>query len=183
MISLHEPLFAGNEKKYVKNCLDQGWVSSAGKYVDIFEKKIAKYTGAKYGIACINGTSALQVSLKLVGVKKGDEVIVPSMTFIAPVNAINYNNAKPVFMDCDKFCNIDVGKTINFLKSQTITKTKNGKDFTINKISKRKVAAIISTDIMCIPHGCKKIKTLLLYKRKETFSFDNLSNIKGIINY
>ena len=90
MISLHEPLFAGNERKYIKNCLDQGWVSSAGKYVDIFEKKIEKYTGAKYAIACINGTSALQISLKLVGVIKGDEVIVPSMTFIAPVNAINY---------------------------------------------------------------------------------------------
>ena len=133
MISLHEPLFVGNEQKYVKNCLDKGWISSAGKYVDIFEKKIAKYTGAKYGIACINGTSALQISLKLVGVKKGDEVIVPSMTFIAPVNAINYNNAKPIFMDCDKYYTIDIDKTIDFLnkKTTTIKKKINGKDITI----------------------------------------------------
>ena len=133
MISLHEPLFAGNERKYIKNCLDQGWVSSAGEYVDIFEKKIAKYTGAKYAIACINGTSALQISLKLVGVIKGDEVIVPSMTFIAPVNAINYNNANPIFMDCDKYYTIDIDKTIDFInkKTRTIKKKIYGKDLTV----------------------------------------------------
>ena len=133
MISLHEPLFAGNERRYIKNCLDQGWVSSAGEYVDIFEKKIAKYTGAKYAIACINGTSALQISLKLVGVIKGDEVIVPSMTFIAPVNAINYNNAKPVFMDNDKYYTIDIDKTIDFInkKTRTIKKKIYGKDLTV----------------------------------------------------
>ena len=133
MISLHEPLFAGNERRYIKNCLDQGWVSSAGEYVDIFEKKIAKYTGAKYAIACINGTSALQISLKLVGIKRGDEVIVPSMTFIAPVNAINYNNAKPVFMDNDKYYTIDIDKTIDFInkKTRTIKKKIYGKDLTV----------------------------------------------------
>ena len=133
MISLHEPLFAGNERRYIKNCLDQGWVSSAGEYVDIFEKKIAKYTGAKYAIACINGTSALQISLKLVGVIKGDEVIVPSMTFIAPVNAINYNNANPIFMDCDKYYTIDIDKTIDFINKETRTIKKKiyGKDLTV----------------------------------------------------
>ena len=133
MINLHEPLLTGNEQKYIKNCLDQGWVSSAGKYVDIFEKKIAKYTGAKYAIACINGTSALQISLKLVGVIKGDEVIIPSMTFIAPVNAINYNNAKPIFMDCDKYYTIDIDKTIDFInkKTRTIKKKIYGKDLTV----------------------------------------------------
>ena len=147
MISLHEPFFAGNEQKYIKNCLDQGWVSSAGKYVDIFEKKIAKYTGAKYTIACVNGTSALQVSLKLVGVKRGDEVIVPSMTFIAPVNAINYNNAKPIFMDCDEYYTIDINKTIDFIdkKTKTIRKKISGKDIaiTINKKTGNRITAII----------------------------------------
>ena len=101
MISLHEPSLTGNEWKYVKKSFYQGWVSSAGKYVNLFEEKIKKYTGAKYAVACINGTSALQISLKLVGVTTNDEVIVPSMTFIAPVNAIEYNNAKPIFMDND----------------------------------------------------------------------------------
>ena len=148
MISLHEPIFVGNEHRYIKNCLDQGWVSSVGKYVDIFEKKIAKYTGAKYAIACVNGTSALQISLKLVGVKKGDEVIVPSMTFIAPVNAVDYNNAKPIFMDCDKYYNIDLDKTVNFLneKTHTINKKICGKKLTItvnNKTGNRISALIV----------------------------------------
>ena len=110
MIKLHEPFIHGNEWRYIKNCLDKGWVSSVGKYVDLFEKKIAEYTGSKYAIACINGTSALQISLKLVGVGINDEVIVPSMTFISPVNAINYNNAKPIFMDCDEYYTIDINK-------------------------------------------------------------------------
>ena len=143
MISLHEPLLAGNERKYIKNCLDQGWVSSAGKYVETFEKRIAKYTGAKYAVACINGTSALQVSLKLVGVKKDDEVIVPSMTFIAAVNVINYNNAKPIFMDNDDYYTIDVNKTIEFLnkKSQTILRKKL--PITINKKTGNRIVALI----------------------------------------
>ena len=147
MISLHEPLLAGNEWKYVKNCLDQGWVSSAGKFIDIFEKKIAKYTGSKYAVACINGTSALQISLKLTGVKKGDEVIVPSMTFIAPINAIHYNGAMPVFMDNDEYYTIDINKTIDFLNKETQTIVKNKKIsnsiITINKKTGNRIAALI----------------------------------------
>ena len=147
MISLHEPLFLGNERKYIKNCLDQGWISSAGKYVNIFEKKIAKYTRAKYAVACINGTSALQISLKLVGVKKGDEVIVPSMTFIAPVNAISYNNAKPIFMDCDEYYTIDINKTLDFInkETRTIKKKSNENDstITVNKKTGNRITAII----------------------------------------
>jgi len=151
MIYLHEPLLAGNERKYIKNCIDQGWISSAGKYVETFEKKIAKYTGAKYAVACINGTSALQVSIKLTGVKKGDEVIVPSITFIAPINAINYNNARPIFMDCDKYYTIDVDKTVDFLnkKTRTIKKKISGNNLsiTINKKTGNRIAAIIAVHI------------------------------------
>jgi|TARA_Y100000294_G_scaffold161624_1_gene166151 aminotransferase in exopolysaccharide biosynthesis len=147
MIKLHEPFLCGNEWRYIKNCLDEGWVSSAGKYVDLFEKKIAKYTGAKYAVACINGTSALQISLKLVGVGINDEVIVPSMTFIAPVNAISYNNAKPVFMDNDDYYTIDVNKTIEFLnkKSQTILRKKL--PITINKKTGNRIAALIAVHL------------------------------------
>ena len=147
MINLHEPLLAGNERKYIKNCLDQGWVSSAGKYVDIFEKKISKYTGAKYAVACINGTTALQVSLRLVGVKQNDEVIVPSMTFIAPVNAISYNNAKPIFMDCDEYYTIDVNKTVDFINNETHTikqkKFGNNLSITVNNKTGNRITAII----------------------------------------
>ena len=87
-IPLSVPSLNGNEWQYVKECLDTEWLSSAGKYVDLFEQKITEYTGSKYAIACVNGTAALQVSLRLAGVGAGDEVIVSTLTFIASVNAI-----------------------------------------------------------------------------------------------
>ena len=89
-IPLSVPNISGNEWKYVKECIDTEWVSSAGKYVELFEKKIAEYTKSKYAIACVNGTAAIQVSLQLAGVKAGDEVIVPSLTFIAPICIISF---------------------------------------------------------------------------------------------
>ena len=119
-IPLSVPSFKGNEWKYVKECLDTEWVSSAGKYVDLFEQKIAEYTGSKYAVSCVNGTSALQVSLRLVGVEAGDDVIVPTLTFIAPVNAVAYSGASPIFMDSDEYYNIDAEKTILFIKEETV---------------------------------------------------------------
>ncbi len=142
-IPLSVPTFNGNEDKYVKECIDTEWVSSAGKYVDLFEKKIADYTRSKYAIACVNGTSALQVSLRLVGVKPNDEVIVPTLTFIAPINAIAYNGATPLFMDCDDFCNIDPEKVEQFIKEETIFQNGN----TYNKITRNKISAIIPVHI------------------------------------
>ena len=133
MIPLSIPNISGNEWQYVKECLDTGWVSSAGKYVDLFEQKIAEYTGAKYAVACVNGTSALQVSLRLASVKPGDEVIVPALTFIAPINAVAYNGASPVFMDVDKYYNLDIEKTIEFIQTKTVFK--NGS--TYNKKSEK----------------------------------------------
>ena len=94
IIPLHEPLFDDNEKKLVNEAIESSYVSSIGSCIGQFENEVASYTGAKYAVACINGTSALQISLKLVGVRKNDEVIVPSMTFIAAVNAIHYNHDK-----------------------------------------------------------------------------------------
>ena len=93
-----------------------------------------KFTGSKYSIACINGTSAIHISLKLAGVKSGDEVIVPTLTFIAPVNAIIYNNACPIFMDSDSFFNIDINKTLEFLKKIQFLRM----EFIINKKTKKK---------------------------------------------
>ena len=139
MIPLSAPSLKGNEWKYVKECIDTEWVSSAGKYVELFEKNIAEYTGSKYAIACVNGTAAIQVSLRLADVKPGDEVIVPTLTFIAPINAIAYNNATPVFMDADNYYNFDIEKTIEFIKNETIFK--NG--FTYNKATNKKISAIL----------------------------------------
>jgi len=101
-IPLHEPRFVGNEKKYVNEALDSTFVSSVGKFVDQFEEMFAEYTGAKYAIATVNGTAALHIALKLVGVSSDDEVITQPLTFIATCNAISYCNATPVFMDVDK---------------------------------------------------------------------------------
>ena len=142
-IPLSIPQLSGNEWKYVKECLDTSWVSSAGNFVDQFEKEIAKYTGSKYAISCVNGTSALQVSLKLADVLPGDEVIVPTLTFIAPINAVSYNAAKPIFMDSDDYYNIDVDKTIDFIKNET--KFKNG--FTINKSTQKRISALIPVHV------------------------------------
>jgi perosamine synthetase len=101
LIPLSIPCIKGNEWTYVKECLDTSWVSTAGGYVENFEKAICQYTKTKYAVACVNGSSALLVSLRIVGVSAGDEVIVPTLTFIAPVNAIRYLQAEPIFMDCD----------------------------------------------------------------------------------
>ena len=139
MISLHEPTLIGNEKKYVNDCINSTWISTSGKYIKLFEKKIMSYTKSKYAVAVNSGTSALQISLKILKVMPGEEVIVPTLTFIAPVNAIVYNKALPVFMDVDDYFNIDVKKTKYFLEKCTFTK--NG--FTYNKKSKRKISALI----------------------------------------
>ena len=101
-VPLHEPVFFGNEKKYLNECIDSTYVSSIGKFVDEVEKKICKYTGSRFAIATVNGTSALHVALLVSGVKSGDEVITQPLTFVATCNAISYCGAKPVFVDVDK---------------------------------------------------------------------------------
>jgi len=142
-IPLSVPCIKGNEWIYIKECLDTEWVSSAGKYVDRFEKDICKFTGAKYAVACVNGTSALHIALKLVGLQSGDEVIVPTLTFIAPVNVVKYHNADPIFMDCDKYYNLDIDKTTEFIDKET--SFKNGATF--NKSSGKKISAIIPVHV------------------------------------
>ena len=142
-IPLSAPSLNGNELDYVKECIETEWVSSAGKYVELFEEEIAEYTGSKYAVACVNGTSALQVSLQLAGVAHSDEVIVPTLTFIAPINAISYNSATPIFMDADKYYNIDSEKTISFILNETIFK--NGA--TYNKRTNNKISAIVPVHV------------------------------------
>lgn len=96
------PVFAGNEKKYLEECIDTTFVSSVGKFVDRFEDDMAKYTGAKRAVVCVSGTNALHMSLLLVGVKQDDEVLTQALTFIATCNALSYIGAHPVFIDVDK---------------------------------------------------------------------------------
>ena len=100
-ICLHEPVFRGNEKKYLEECIDSTYVSSVGPFVDKFEILINEITKTNRTTAVVNGTAAIQVGLKLVGVDKGDEVITQALTFVATANAIAYNNAHPIFLDVD----------------------------------------------------------------------------------
>lgn len=149
IIALSEPEISGNEWKYIKECLDTGWVSSAGSYVSRFEEMVADYTGAKHAVAAVNGTSALHISLLTCNVKPDDEVIVPALTFIAPVNTVRYCNALPVFMDCDPntLC-MDVQKTSDFI-SKKCEQKRDG--YTYNKETERRVKAIIPVHIFGHP--------------------------------
>ena len=149
-IPLHVPKFIGNEKKYLRECIDSTFVSSVGKFVDQFEKKIAKYTGARYAIATTNGTSALHVSLILAGVEKNNEVITQPLNFVASCNAISYCNAKPIFIDVDKdTMGLSPSKLKFFLEKNTSIKNKE----CINKKTKKVIKA-------CVPmhsygHPCR----------------------------
>jgi len=101
-VALHEPCFAGNEWAYLKECLDSTFVSSVGKFVDKFEAELAAYTGAKHAVAVVNGTAALHVALRIAGVQPGDEVLVPTLTFVATAAAVRYCHAIPHFVDCEE---------------------------------------------------------------------------------
>ena len=170
-ISLSEPFIFGQEYKYIKECLDTGWVSSAGRFVDLFEDKIANYTGAKFAVACSNATSALFISLKILGVKRDEEVIVPTLTFIAPVNTIKYLGAEPIFMDADEFCNIDVNKTVEFIETET--KFKN--NISYNKKTGKIVRAVLpvhvfgnAADLESLQNICAERNIVILEDASES---------------
>ena len=101
-VPLAVPVFIGNEKKYLNECIDTTFVSSVGKFVDRFEEETAKYTGAKRAVVCVSGTNALHMSLMLAGVQRDDEVLTQALTFIATCNALSYIGAHPVFIDVDR---------------------------------------------------------------------------------
>ena len=120
-VALHEPRFDGNEWLYLKECLDSTFVSSVGKFVDRFEEDLARYTGSKYAISVVNGTAALQIALKLAGVQTDDEVLIPTLTFVATANAVKYCNATPHFADSEESTlGIDTSKLREYLKQNTI---------------------------------------------------------------
>lgn len=118
LIPLSIPHLNGNELKYVSECLSTGWVSSAGSFVTRFEEAISKRLDIPYAVACMNGTSALHLSLVLSHVGFDDEVIVPTLTFIAPINTVRYVGAHPLFMDCDDSLNLDPQKLEDFFKKE-----------------------------------------------------------------
>jgi perosamine synthetase len=147
MIPLCEPVMGGKELEYITECIETGWVSSVGSYVVRFEKALADYVGTKYAVACQCGTAALHISLMLSGVEAGDEVIVPTVTFIATVNPVRYIDAYPMFVDCDEYCNIDVAAVRRFLEQDCALRD----GATFNKRTGRRVAAIIPVHVFGTP--------------------------------
>ncbi|MFH0772171.1 MAG: LegC family aminotransferase [Candidatus Omnitrophota bacterium] len=148
-IPLSVPCIRGNEWKYIKECLDTGWVSYVGSYVKRFEDKVAGYCHAKYAVATVNGTCALHISLLACGVQLSDEVIVPALTFVATANAVKYCGAEPLFMDCaSRGLGLDPEKTGDFLKKKTVKK-RDG--FTYNRDSGNRIKAIIPVHIFGHP--------------------------------
>lgn len=149
MIPLSVPNISGNEWEYVKECLDTGWISSAGTYVNKFEEIIQTYTGAKHAIACINGTAGLHISLNLSGVSSSDIVIAPNLTFVATINAISYSGAETVLIDvCEDTWQMDVDLLQNWLENFTITNFVNNKPVTIDISSGKKIGAIMPVYVL-----------------------------------
>jgi len=138
-ISLAEPNIGNKEWQYLKECLDSGWVSSSGSFVKRFEKFVSKKTKIKHATAVVNGTSALHLSLYVLGIRETNEVLVPSLSFIAPINTIRYLGAVPVFMDCNEHHTMDITKTLEFLNNETFMKAGS----CYNKKSKKRIAAVL----------------------------------------
>jgi aminotransferase in exopolysaccharide biosynthesis len=145
-ISLHEPVFNGNEKKYINECIDSTFVSSVGKFVDEFEIKMAEFTGAKKAVVCVNGTNALHLALVLAGVERDTEVVTQPLTFIATANAISYCGAQPIFLDVDlDTLGLSPAALKNWLETSTIkqiNKSTNQQE-TINIKTGKRISACV----------------------------------------
>ena len=142
-INLHPPSIDRSALKYFEDCIKKNMVSTGGDLISKFEKKIKRYTKSKYAIAFNSGTAALHVAIKANNIKEGTEIIAPTLTFVATINAIIYNNCSPIFMDCDDYFNINCNKILDFLKNETFQK--NGKTF--NKKTKKNISALIVTHV------------------------------------
>lgn len=147
-IPLIVPEIRGNEWRYVKECLDTNWVSSVGSYVDRFEQMVAQQAGTKHAVATVNGTSALHVALLVAGVRPEEEVLVSTLTFIAPVNAIRYVGAWPVFIDAEPdYWQMDPARVVEFLERDC-----RWSDGTLyNRRTGRRVTAVIPVHVLGHP--------------------------------
>ena len=157
-IYIHEPSFSQtNALSYVEDCINTGWVSSAGKYVNRFEELISEYTGSKYVIAVNNGTSALRLALFTVGVRANDEVIIPPLSFVATANAISHLGALPHFVDIESsylgICPLALEKRLEYIACRK-------GDNVFNKFTGNKIAAIVPVHVFGIPAKIKEIRKI-----------------------
>lgn len=192
-IPLHAPIFSGNEKRYIEECIDSTFVSSVGKFVGLFEEMMAKYTGSEKAVACVNGTNALHLALILVGVNHDDEVITQPLTFIATANAVSYIGASLVFIDVDReTMGLSPAALGTFLDSQTEMRP----DGCFNKVTGKRIKACVPMHTFGHPcrideisQICTKYKIELiedaaesigsLYKGKHTGTFGKI----GVLSF
>ena len=162
LIPLSVPNLKGNEKKYVDDAIEQEWVSTGGEYITRMEKMMAEYVHAPDAVACQSGTAALHLSLVSLGINAGDEVVVPTLTFIAAVNPVTYIHAEPVFMDCDDTLCMDMDKLEQFCVEEC--EMRDGK--LIDKATGRHVSAVVVVHVFGNIANMDKLLEL-----KERFGF------------
>jgi perosamine synthetase len=151
-IPLARPVLGGNEWAYVRECLDTGWVAG-GRFVGLLEERMRALTGAPEAVACVSGTAALHVALLLAGVGPDDEVLVPSVTFIAPVNAVRYVGAEPVFLGCGDFMDLDPGALAAFLEEECDSTDEGPRDRSTGRV----VRAVIAVHVFGNPCDMARI--------------------------
>lgn len=166
-VPLHAPVFVGNEKAYLAECIDSTFVSYVGKFVERFEKAVMDYTGAKYAVACSSGTAALHMALHVGGVKPGDLVLMPALTFVATANAVRYCQADPLFIDTDRTTlGFDMAQLTDYLS----TSTERRSDGVYDKATGRRISACLPVHLfghvsrldelvtLCAEHGVTLIE-------------------------
>lgn len=171
-LALHEPRFRGNEWNYVKETIDSGWVSSVGKFVDRIESDLAKFTESKFAIACVNGTAALHMCLKIAGVDTKDEVLLPTLTFVATANAIAYCGAIPHFVDSEsKTLGVNAEKLDAYLAQISELRANE----CINRTTGRRIRALVvmhtfghPVDLDAIAEICQKYRIVLVEDAAES---------------
>ena len=176
--NLHFPEINKKAFNYVNNCLRSIWLSPSGNYVRLFENELSNYTKS-ICVACNSGTSALHISLILTGVKENNEVIVPTITFIATINSVLYTKASPIFMDCDDRLSIDLNKLEQFLKNETYIKNKS----CFNIKTRKKIKALIVThvfgdicDFKRLKRICKKYFIKIIEDAAEAIGSFDINN-------
>lgn len=149
MIPLSIPHLEGNEWTYVKECLDTGWISSAGAYVNQFEQQVADYVGAKYGVACMNGTAGLHIAQLLLGIGEEAHVLAPNITFIATLNAISYAGAEPILVDVDPAnWQMDLDLLDNWMEAHTEWAQMEGKQWRVYSKTGKPIKAIMPVHVL-----------------------------------
>ncbi len=154
----HEPSFSeSNASKYLGECIESGWVSNSGPWVNKFEKLISEYTGAEYVVALSNGTSALRLSLHIIGVRPNDEVLIPPLSFVATANAISHLGAEPHFIDIEPKA---LGMCPLALEKRLIEISERSNNVLFNKKTGRKISAVMPVHVFGLPSKILEIKKI-----------------------